>query len=168
MTITDDRDEQTDFTNSYYEFDQAVLIRKDDIDTTEFADLEGRLAGAQSRTTGEATVEEELVSPGLIDGDAARSYGNYVFAVNDLESGNVDAVVVDNPVARTFAADRPVRVAFVFETGGRFGLGLPKGDDRVTFLEAGAIVERGPPDQLFTDLRSDRTAEFLSRLTGEY
>lgn len=107
------------------------------------------------------------MSPGLIDGGAARSYGNYVFAVNDLESGSVD-VVVDNPVARTFAADRPVRVAFVFETAGRFGLGFPKGDDRVTFLKASAIVERGPPDQLFTDLRSDRTAEFLSRLTGGY
>ena len=45
MTITDDRDEQTDFTNSYYESDQAALVRKDDIDPTEFADLEGRPVG---------------------------------------------------------------------------------------------------------------------------
>ncbi|PSP15881.1 glutamine ABC transporter ATP-binding protein [Halobacteriales archaeon QH_10_67_13] len=40
--------------------------------------------------------------------------------------------------------------------------------DRLTFLEAGAIVERGDPERLFTDPRSDRTAEYLSRLTGEY
>jgi len=82
MTITDDRDEQIDFTDPYYEADQAVLVREDDIDPAEFADLEGRPVGAQSGTTGEVTVEEELVSPGLIDGDAARSYGNYVFAIS--------------------------------------------------------------------------------------
>jgi len=40
--------------------------------------------------------------------------------------------------------------------------------DRLTFLEAGAIVERGEPERLFTDPRSDRTAEYLSRLAGEY
>lgn len=40
--------------------------------------------------------------------------------------------------------------------------------DRLTFLEAGAIIERGDPERLFTDPRSDRTAEYLSRLTGEY
>lgn len=40
--------------------------------------------------------------------------------------------------------------------------------DRLTFIEAGAIVERGDPERLFSDPRSDRTAEYLSRLTGEY
>ncbi len=40
--------------------------------------------------------------------------------------------------------------------------------DRLTFLEDSQIVERGDPDQLFTDPAVDRTAEFLSRLTGGY
>jgi len=153
MTITDDRDEQIDFTDPYYEADQAVLVRQDDIDPTEFADLEGRPVGAQSGTTGEATVEEELVSPGLIDGDAARSYENYVFAVNDLESGNVDAVVVDTPVAETFAADRPIRVAFVFETGERYGLGLREGDDRIGDINdaLAEIREDGTYDDLVSE-----------------
>ena len=40
--------------------------------------------------------------------------------------------------------------------------------DRLTFLEDSQIVERGDPERLFTDPESDRTAEFLSRLTGGY
>ncbi len=35
--------------------------------------------------------------------------------------------------------------------------------DRIVFLADGRIVEAGPPEQLFTDPRDPRTAEFLAR-----
>ncbi|WP_281351026.1 amino acid ABC transporter ATP-binding protein [Microlunatus speluncae] len=38
--------------------------------------------------------------------------------------------------------------------------------DKVCFLHAGAILEQGPPEQLFTEPRHQRTREFLSRLDG--
>ncbi len=37
--------------------------------------------------------------------------------------------------------------------------------DRVVFMEAGAIVEEGPPSVLFTAPRQDRTRAFLSRVS---
>jgi polar amino acid transport system ATP-binding protein len=36
--------------------------------------------------------------------------------------------------------------------------------DRVVMLDAGTIVEEGPPDQLFGDPRAERTREFLSKI----
>ena len=137
MTITDERDEQIDFTDPYYEADQAVLVREGDIGPDEFADLEDRPVGAQSGTTGESTAEAELVEPGLIDGEQYSSYGNYALAIDDLESGNIDAVVLDTPVANNFANNRDVEVAFVFETGESFGFGLQDGDDRISDINEG-------------------------------
>ncbi|MEF8780800.1 MAG: amino acid ABC transporter ATP-binding protein [Haloferacaceae archaeon] len=37
--------------------------------------------------------------------------------------------------------------------------------DEIVFLDEGAVVERGPPEQLFEDPERDRTAEFLRRIT---
>ena len=36
--------------------------------------------------------------------------------------------------------------------------------DRVCFLDAGRIVEQGPPDQLFGDPHQPRTRQFLQRI----
>jgi polar amino acid transport system ATP-binding protein len=36
--------------------------------------------------------------------------------------------------------------------------------DRVCFLEAGVILEQGPPEQIFTDPRHARTKQFLQRI----
>lgn len=36
--------------------------------------------------------------------------------------------------------------------------------DRVIFMERGAIVEQGPPEQLFGDPQQERTRQFLNRL----
>ncbi|ERG89246.1 MAG: ABC-type amino acid transport/signal transduction system, periplasmic component/domain protein [halophilic archaeon J07HX5] len=153
MTITEERDEQIDFSESYYEANQAVLVREDDIDPSEFADLEGRRVGAQSGTTGESTAESELVEPGLIDGSQYNSYGNYVLAINDLENGNIDAVVIDTPVANNFADDRSVQVAFVFETGEEFGFGMQEGDDRISDINEGLaeVRDNGTYDELVSE-----------------
>jgi len=37
--------------------------------------------------------------------------------------------------------------------------------DRVLFIDAGVVAESGPPDLLFTAPKSERTREFLSRVT---
>ena len=36
--------------------------------------------------------------------------------------------------------------------------------DKVCFLDAGVILEEGPPEQIFSDPREERTAEFLARI----
>jgi polar amino acid transport system ATP-binding protein len=36
--------------------------------------------------------------------------------------------------------------------------------DKVGFLDAGVILEEGPPEQIFSSPREQRTREFLSRV----
>ena len=40
--------------------------------------------------------------------------------------------------------------------------------DEIIFMEKGVIVEQGPPEQLFTNPRHPRTAEFLHKITELY
>ena len=103
MTITEDRDEQIDFSDPYYEANQAVLVRSGaDFDPSSREDLEGSVVGAQSGTTGEDEVDK-LIEDGIISEGDKRTYDNYELAVTDLENGNIDAVIIDVPAAADFA-----------------------------------------------------------------
>ncbi|MFC7076442.1 basic amino acid ABC transporter substrate-binding protein [Haloarcula halophila] len=151
MTITDDRDENIDFSDPYYSADQSIIVRADgDFSPGSLDDLSDRPIGAQKGTTGEGVVNEELVGSRITEGQY-NAYDNYVLAVQDLENGNIDAVVLDQPVAETFAANRPVSVAFVYETGERYGFGIREGDsDRQSALNDGlsTVRENGTYEEL--------------------
>jgi len=132
MTITEDRQETIAFSDPYWESDQAILVREGgDFQPSSWEDFDGVRVGAQSGTTGADQVQSNLVDPGIIAEDDYSSYDSYVFAVEDLENENIDAVVVDNPVAETFAANRDVTIAFVEETGEEFGFGLRQGESEL-------------------------------------
>jgi len=155
MTITEEREEQIAFSDPYYSAEQSVLVAADGTFQPEsFADFDGQSVGAQSGTTGETIVEEELIESGAIDDGEYSSFDSYVLAVEDLERGILDAVVLDEPVGETFADDRDVEVAFVFETGEEFGLGVRQDDTEL--LEAlnegiAALEDAGTYDELVAE-----------------
>jgi len=151
MTINEERDQTIDFSDPYYSSNQAIVVRSDgDFAPESLADLADRPIGAQKGTTGEGVVQDELVGDEITESQYS-AYDNYVLAIQDLENGNVDAVVIDIPVAETFASNRPVEVAFVYETGEEFGFGVRDGDDtRQTALNEGlaAVRENGTYEEL--------------------
>ncbi|MFC5971854.1 basic amino acid ABC transporter substrate-binding protein [Halomarina salina] len=119
MTITEERKQTIAFTDPYYEADQSILVAAgSDFQPSQLSDLEGHPVGAQNGTTGEGVIENELSDVDY------NGYGSYVLAVTDLENGNIDAVVLDKPVAQTFAQQRDVEVAFTYETGEEYGFGI--------------------------------------------
>ncbi|MFB6223880.1 MAG: transporter substrate-binding domain-containing protein [Haloarcula sp.] len=133
MTINDERDKTIDFSDPYYSSNQAIVVSDDgEFSPEALADLSGQPIGAQKGTTGESVVQDELIKPGDLDESNYNSYGNYVLAVEDLQNGNIDAIVIDKPVAQTFAAQRPVSIAFTYETGENFGFGVREDDDEFT------------------------------------
>ncbi|WP_448003920.1 ABC transporter substrate-binding protein [Agromyces bauzanensis] len=96
FSITPERSEAVDFSSPYYETTQVVVTVEDSpaADATSIADLEGLLIGAQTGTTSLDAIEEVI----------APTAGAQVFNTNDdaklaLESGTVDAIVVDLPTA---------------------------------------------------------------------
>lgn len=158
MTINDDRDQTIDFTDPYYTSNQAVVVRSDgDFSPEGLSDLADSQIGAQSGTTGEGVVQDELVGNEISESQYS-AYGNYVLAIEDLENGNTGAVMIDVPVAETFAANRPVEVAFVYETDEEFGFGVrSNADDLASSLNGGLSTVQD--DGTYEELTAEWFAE---------
>ena len=96
VTITDDRKGTYDFSDAYINAGQAVVVRADETEISSDADLPGKVIGAQIGTTG-------AIAVGEISGATLKEYDSIDLAFLDLLNGNVQAVVVDTPVAADFA-----------------------------------------------------------------
>lgn len=152
MTINAERKEKVAFSEPYYDANQAIVVRSDgDFRPESLDDLSGHPLGAQSGTTGEQVIEDELIAKDRLEESNYRSYDEYILAIEDLQNGNIDAVVVDVPVAETFAEQRPVEVAFVHETGEKYGFAVRQDDDaRLEALNGGlaTVRENGTYEEL--------------------
>ncbi|HHX65393.1 MAG TPA: basic amino acid ABC transporter substrate-binding protein [Chloroflexi bacterium] len=96
VTINEDRLEVYDFSDPYINAGQAVVVRADETEIGGHEDLAGKTVGAQIGTTGALAIEG-------MDDVTLKEYDTIDLALLDLTSGNVDAVVVDTPVAADFA-----------------------------------------------------------------
>lgn len=98
FTIEPDREEQMDFTDSYYTARQTVLLRADS-PYTSIEEMKGKglKIGAQTGTTGMISAAPELTEKANIIG-----YNNGSLAVEALLNGNVDAVIIDNNPANEY------------------------------------------------------------------
>lgn len=121
-TITPEREKTVDFTNPYYLSEQAILVEKGgEIDSVE--GLAGATVGVQKGTTGQEFVEEK--------GEAGevRAFPTGPDAVNALNSGTVDAVVIDIPVAENaVAANSGIEISAAIPTEEEYGFAVKQGD----------------------------------------
>ena len=138
MTITDEREEEIDFSDPYYEADQSVLVKKDSgVEINASHNLENFTAsianltiGAQTGTTGAGWVQENLIDVGLMAEANLKLYDLYIDAVADLDIGpaRLDAIILDLPVAQAFAEETGREVAYTIITGESYGLGVREGE----------------------------------------
>jgi polar amino acid transport system substrate-binding protein len=91
-TITAGRENTVDFTDPYYEAQQALLVPEDS-DIASVDDLGGAIVGAQDGTTGETYANDET------DASEVRGFPEGPNAIAALRTGQVDAVIIDQPVA---------------------------------------------------------------------
>lgn len=148
-----DRDEEVDFSTSYYETDQAVLVGADaDFQPEEEADLEGQFVGVQAGTTSEAEVER-LVEAEVLTDDDVRRFVDFPRAVEALVAEDLDAVVVDRRVAAGVADEYEATVAFDIETGEEYALAMRSDDGRLEEIETALteILEDGTYDELVAE-----------------
>ncbi|WP_394551311.1 ABC transporter substrate-binding protein [Agromyces sp. MMS24-JH15] len=166
FSITPERAEAVDFSSPYYETTQVVITVEGSpaADAASIADLKPLLIGAQTGTTSLDAVEEVI----------APDQGAQVFNTNDdaklaLQSGTVDAIVVDLPTAFYLTGvelDGGLIVGQLPATSGgdEFGLVLAKDSpltERVT-AAVDALREDGTLDALAAEwLGGDDTAPVL-------
>jgi polar amino acid transport system substrate-binding protein len=92
-TITPERETTVDFSDPYYLADQSLLVTADETEIKTTDDLGGKIVGAQDGTTGETYANDET------DASEVRGYPGGTDAINALRAGQIDAVIVDKPVA---------------------------------------------------------------------
>ena len=122
ITITEDRLVNMDFSNTYANGVQSVIVPEGS-DITSPDDLAGKLVGVQRGTTGYMFCIDEFGE------DAVAPFDNGNTAVQNLVSGKVDAVVIDNAPAQEYVAANPgltiLDTAFADED---YAIGVAKGN----------------------------------------
>ena len=140
------RDEAVDFSDSYYDVEQAVITLKnsDFADAASLADLKGAKLGAQLGTTSLDAIND-VVQP---DQEPAV-YNKNIDAITALKNGQVDGIVVDFPTSLYITAVQVPNAKVV----GR----LPAGEEYF-----GLVFEEGNPlrdcaNEAIAALQSDGT-----------
>lgn len=97
MTVTEDRKQNVDFSDTYATAKQVIIV-KEDSDIAGADDLQGKVVGVQQGTTGDIYVTGDLGD------DSVERYSKGMEAVQALSQGKVDAVVIDNEPAKQYVS----------------------------------------------------------------
>ena len=95
MTVTDERKQSVDFTDSYATGIQSVIV-KDGSSIKSIDDLKGKKIGVQLATTGDIYAKDDFGEENV------EEYNKGADAVMALTSGKIDAVIIDNQPAKSF------------------------------------------------------------------
>ena len=104
LTVTEERQQNVDFTASYATGVQVVIVKEDsDITSVDdlFAEGANHKIGVQQGTTGDLYCTWDIADEGL---GTVEPYKTGTDAVLALTSGKVDCVVIDNEPAKNFVA----------------------------------------------------------------
>ena len=100
VTVTDERKAVMDFSDSYATGIQSIIVPEDS-DIASADDLAGKIIGTQRGTTGYLYCSDDFGE------DAVVAYDNGLTAVQALNNGQVDAVVIDNEPAKAYVESNP-------------------------------------------------------------
>lgn len=96
MTVTPEREKNAAFSTSYYTSAQRIVVRKGErIRTAQ--DLKGRRIGVQLGTTGDDLAHK-------IEGARVSQFPAVSSLMQELDSGRIDAAIIDNEPARRYSA----------------------------------------------------------------
>ena len=97
LTVTDERKQNVDFSDSYATGVQVVIVPEDS-DIKSIDDLQGKLIGCQESTTGYAYCSDDYGE------DMVTAFPSGTNAVQALLTGKIDAVVIDKQPAEAYVA----------------------------------------------------------------
>lgn len=146
ITITDERLELVDFTDPVCDVNQSITVLKDS-GITDVAQLEGKKVGGQTGTTGYEWAAENIKDVEMVGFDEMTA----VFAA--LQSGQIDAIAVDGPVANYYVktAYTDCQVIKEVPTGEQYAIAVSQDNPELTKAlntALKAVRENGKYDEL--------------------
>lgn len=122
VTVTDERQKVMDFSDTYAEGIQSIIVPEDS-DIASADDLTGKAIGTQRGTTGYIYCTDDFGEDNVI------AYDDGLTAVQALNNGQVDAVVIDNAPAKSFVEANPgLKILDTAYAQEDYAIGVAKGN----------------------------------------
>lgn len=145
VTVTPERQNVMDFSDSYATGIQSIIVPEDS-EIQSVDDLAGHVIGTQRGTTGWQYCTDDFGEENVI------AYDNGLTAVQALNNGQVDCVVIDNAPAQEFVASNPgLKILDTAYTQEDYAIGVNKGNTQLLDAINGAIA----------DLKADGTIQSI-------
>ena len=146
-TITPEREQAVNFSDPYFESEQALLVPPGS-DITSVEDLSGATVAAQDGTTGEAYANDET------DAGQVRGFPTGAAAIAAVVNGQAEAAIIDAPVAEDAASkgQSGFEIATNIPTGEYYGFAFAKDTPELLSAVNGALsdlIEDGTYEKLF-------------------
>lgn len=128
ITVTPDRQETMDFSESYATGVQVVIVREDS-DIQSIEDLaNAEMIGCQADTTGYIYASDTPENGGY-GADHVTAYDTGALAVMALVNGQIDAVIIDNEPAKAFVeANEGLKILETPWVEEEYAIGVAKGN----------------------------------------
>lgn len=151
LTITEERKKEVDFSDSYFESTNYIVIAKDSA-VAALADLKGKKVSVQQGTTGDIALTEFLGK----DYAGVKRFKGTPEAFLELKNGKVDAAVADSGVVMEYVKNNAdLNLKYVIDDKfekENYGIAVRKGDTELLGkINAGLqkIKENGEYDKIY-------------------
>ena len=151
ITVTEDRLEVMDFSDSYATGVQVVIVREDSPIHTIDDLANAEMIGCQAATTGYIYASDTPENGGYGE-DHVTAYENGALAVMALVNGQIDAVIIDNEPAKAFVeANEGLKILDTPWVEEEYAIGVAKGN--TDLLDAiNAVMEELKADGTFQSI----------------
>lgn len=156
LSYSEERAKVFDFSESYYQISDVLLIKKDSANSLTSIDaMSGKTLAVQKGSTQESYAQENISQANLI---SLTLMGE---AVNELKSGKVDAILMDSPVAAGYVSQNSdlavASVEFPTIDENSKVIALPKGSTELKTAIDKVITEVKASDEFDTFLEKAAT-----------
>ena len=140
VTGTEERQTVMDFSNTYATGIQVVIVPEDS-DIASIEDMTGKMIGVQRGTTGDLYCSASVEDGGFGE-ENVTPYDNGLTAVQALQNGQVDCVVIDNAPAQEFVKANPgLKILDTEYANEDYAIGVAKGNTQLLDAINGALEE---------------------------
>jgi polar amino acid transport system substrate-binding protein len=151
MTPTDERKQSVDFSLTYYDARQTMLVLTESVGTLNTIEaFDGKILGVQK-----SSIQEDLAKT-MFTSSEAKAIDKIPNLIMELKTGKVDGLILAEPVAKQYATANPDLSLNGLDLGSEGGSAIAVQKDSGTFLEAidatiKQLMDSGEMDQIISD-----------------
>lgn len=150
VTVTDERKESVDFSDTYADAKQLIIVPKEGATVASEEDLPGKRIGVQLGTTGDLLASD-------VEGAQVSQYRSGLEAALDLSNGQLDCVVLDKLPAESIVAQNDnLQTLDMASTDEQYAVAVAK--DNQDFLD---IINAVIAEKLEDGSLADSTAKHI-------